>query len=463
MVTNKLASRSRQNTSDLFLSQAETVEKDSELAVLPRSAYQQIMEDVPAFQKPERPCVLEPGAKWVRPNSMDPTKLSFIAGGLDWLGLLAFGGPVSDDIHAACMAKRKAAAETHKPQYIELGGHTWKVEGKGTGVGSNSYDILLSCGFLYLNLNKRQGKGPVAHIWATGQYCNTREPQALHLELKRIVAAVGVKADYFKVERMDIFGDISGLMVSRVGMAFFQDKVVTRASDICLRFKRSARKMTSFSFGSRTNVFCRIYDKVEELSKDDDKKQQYLNAMGLEELPETMLRVEYAVRSDFLRETWRAETSDEVFASLSSLAEYLTQEWFRVCSQVDRNHTEQSKPAAWWAYLRGQLTAVFKTPEPRPQRPAPMPKTEKAAELVLGGIAAILAKNGLWFSTPQEAMASITFTENQLQKFRDRIEQKFTQNQQRLAAWVHYCAESASEAAQVLGLSAREPLGAGST
>ena len=140
-----------------------------------------------------------------------------------------------------------------------------------------------------------------------GRYCAGRDPQVLHKELKAIVCKAGVQPTRFIVSRLDIYGDVAAVPVSRVIKAFMSGNVVKRSRKWNFEGQGDFEQSTGIYFGKRGQaVMARIYDKVAELAKDEDKRTAFLAVHGLETMPPVVTRVEFEVLADFFRETWKA-------------------------------------------------------------------------------------------------------------------------------------------------------------
>ena len=331
----------------------------------------------------------------VRPCNTDPPKLTFFAGGLDWLKLYVFGGLCPERLRGVLEKAKKAAETDHPDRYIELGERLWQVQDHGEGKGSNSMAYLLCSGGLRLALNARES-GPCAMIEAQGAFCAGRAPFEVFEELKDIVRDVGCSIIRTTVSRLDIHADMLGLPMSRVAKAHNNDQIVRRAKEFGTRGFGRACDVETLYVGSRSSsVFARIYDKSRELSKNDEKAAHYKSIHGLSEVPEVLTRVEFELGGDFFRETWRAEDAEEGFKSLGTIARYLTHDWIRVCHHVDRNNTQKAKAVAWWQYMSDRLVMCMAGQGNRGDRLPVVPDTDRLKKQVVGTLASLCARLGV--------------------------------------------------------------------
>jgi hypothetical protein len=387
----------------------------------------------------------------VQSSITDLTKLKFIGFGLDWLRFPVYGRPVPSDVLLRLKVAKEEAKQSSSPVYFELGGLTWTVLANADrSKGVNSLPYVLTCAGVSLSLGEGGPGRPVAAIQATGRYCAMFHPLELKTELKSLIARVGVLAERFGVPtRLDIRGDVAGLHVTRLADAVAKDRVLTRAD--CDQVYRTHKKVNSVVFGRRGGrVYCRVYDKVLELSKDDDKRAEYLNANALEALPDVLTRVEYELTSDFFRETWKASSLDQVFETLGSLVEYLMHDWLRVCVDVNRNHTQLARVASWWQWLKSKMIAAAGVTGERPKGEMFSPDPTKLIKQVIGCASSALALVGL---VPKNARDSLLLLFDEFAglfdeaKFKDDFWRKSDQFAQFAQHWV---GRSASRAALVL-------------
>jgi hypothetical protein len=392
----------------------------------------------------------EKNARQVQSSITDLTKLSFVGFGVDWLRFPVYGRSVPSHVLADLKAAKAKAKGSQDPVYFELGGMTWTVVPNSDAKGVNNLPYMLKCAGVTLSLGEGGPGRPVAAVQATGRYCANFHPNELKTELKALVARVGVIAERFGCPtRLDIRGDVSGLHVSRLADAVAKDRVLTRAD--CDEVLRTHKKVNAVIFGRRGGrVYCRAYDKVLELSKDDDKRAEYLNVNALERLPEVLTRLEYELSSDFFRETWGARSLDQVFDTLGMLVEYLMHDWLRVCVDVNRNNTQRSKTTSWWAWLKSKMIAAAGASGERPKAEALEPDASKLVRQIIGCASSALALVGL---VPSNAKDAITLLFQEFLKDFDevRFKEQFWRKSERLSEFTQlWCGRSASRAALVL-------------
>ena len=385
----------------------------------------------------------------VRSCITDPSKRTFVAGGLDWLKLYAFGCPTNQDLLSR-LEKLKENAREGQTEWIELAGRRWKVEPHGDGKGANNLPYLLTHAGLRLALGGRQDSGPVAMIEAQGSYCGGVHPQELHRDLKEIVCRVGVNPERFTISRMDVHGDLAGIHLRTFLRVFASDCVVKRAKKWALYGEGNFENVSGLYFGKRgRGAYCRIYDKVRELETDDDKYKTYLAVHDLRELPAQLTRVEFELSGEWFREEWGDSLSDTVFERLGSVVDYLTNQWLRFCSHVDRKNTDSAKGTAWWKYLGSKMAQQMDGSKPRVVKPKPIPKTSKYLEQIRGNLAALVG--GKLGQGPPDIAAAFElvlpmFGETDNVKFRDSVENKCSLHEQRVVEWNQWCSQGMAEA-----------------
>lgn len=386
----------------------------------------------------------------VQTSITDLTKLRFVGFGVDWLRFPVYGRPVPSDVLARLKDAKAKAKESADPVYFELGGLHWTVVPKSDAKGVNNLPYMLKCAGVTLSLGEGGAGRPVAAVQASGLYCATCHPNELKTELKSLVLRVGVLAERFGVPtRLDIRGDVAGLHVGRMADAVAKDRVLTRAD--CDEVLRTHKKVNAVIFGRRGGrVYCRVYDKVLELSKDDTKRSAYLRLNNMESLPEVLTRVEYELSNDFFRETWGCQSLDQVFSTLGTLVEYLMHDWLRVCVEVNRNNTQRSKTVSWWQWLKQKMVAAAGATGERPKHEHLPADPTKLIKQIMGCASSALALVGL---VPKNAMDAISLLVQEFSsafdeaKFKDDFWRKSDQFAQFAQQWV---GRSSSRAALLL-------------
>ena len=331
----------------------------------------------------------------VQTSITDPTKSHFIGFACDWLSFQGYGQSVPPAVLERLEAAKLRAVDSETPVYFPLAGLTWTVKTVPKGKGSNSLPYVLSCAGLELSLAPGGPGRPVVRVDVTGRYCSQFNAQELLVHLKCLIAATGVRVERYGVpSRLDIRGDVAGLSVARAAELYNRDHVVCRADEDGLHREHS--KPNALLFGTRGGrVYCRIYDKVAELKKDDDKRNAWLSSNGLQVMPDVVTRVEFELRGEFFRETFPCRTIDEVFWNLGALVKYLMEDWLRFCSSLDRRHTKRSKTVAWWSWLKSKMIAQAGMMGERPKRESLPADPTKLAKQVIGCLSSALALVGL--------------------------------------------------------------------
>lgn len=356
----------------------------------------------------------------------DPAKLSFLCGGLDWLKLYGFGGLCPSWVLEDLRRLKMAAVEGSPDVFIELGGKIWTVEPYSSGKGSNCLAYVLTWGAVRLALSARPS-GPCAMIEAQGTFCAGRSPREVHDELRQIVTSVGCSPDRFVVSRLDIHADVVGVPFSRISKAFVSGNIVKRSKDWNMHGHGDFDKGTGLYFGKRGQpVIARVYDKARQLAANEDKAATYCCAHSLTEVPSVLTRVEFEMTADFFRDKWKWENSNEVLDGLSTVAEYLMNDWLRVCYHVDRNNTQLAKPASWWKFIADKLVNKLNAFGPVGERVPMVPNKERSISQVVGHVATICALAG---KAPRDLNHAFEYLSELLNeehnvRFRDKVELK---------------------------------------
>lgn len=372
-----------------------------------------------------QPVEVPESAGTVRMDNMDGSKLHSVGAHLDWYELKAYGNPIAETIYADLIQMRERV-RSGEAQTVELAGRVWEVQGRGIGIGTNSFGVLLKCPGLQLALAcRRADKGPCASVACIGSACAGRTPEQLDRCLRELVVSVGCDVEKFKAARVDLASDLTGLPMAEV------NRLLRAQMWVCQSHRINTvenGELETLTFGQRGSpVFLRVYDKRAELLKNVEKLRAYLEAHNLEELPETLVRIEFELNAEFFRERFVCESSAEVVRTLPAVAEYLFSSWCRFCSRLDRSHTERSVPCSWWTIAKDAMVKACSVAVPL-ARVRPVWKLPAVGRLLVSGVgcfAALCAREGV---SPQSAEAFGAFIADKVKStfasFREAIETK---------------------------------------
>jgi hypothetical protein len=165
------------------------------------------------------------------------------------------------------------------------------------------------------------------------------------------------------------------------------------------------RVLTGFTFGKRGGgVYARVYDKTAEADADAPIREVW-RASGWEQSADTVWRVEFELRPDFLRNLEAADGARLPTDPRAVLSRHLDDVWFHLASQwlvlrdrqSLRSRIERRSPEAWWEQLAvaGQLApSCFGPPRPMARRPRKVLDCTMLHKQIAGVLAAIGAYHG---------------------------------------------------------------------
>lgn len=258
---------------------------------------------------------------------------------------LSYPGDIKPAV-LAVLTKLKALAQSEHPDQLAsaqypLGSHIFEVKDKG----ARMFPFVLEDNAYRIQLSKPGKKLPMAYVKVSAEYLAHKGPQAVQEELAALLPE---------------FGDISGLnMVSRIDLAadftapvimdsWHRSAWVTRATEIHSYAKDQT--FTGWTVGMGGAIGCRLYNKIQEIIHTGKAWIINLWAPGGWMPGETVWRLEFEFKRDFLKERGLSSL-DSVLDNLDGLWSYATTEWLRltVPNEADATRSRWPTHGLWMA------------------------------------------------------------------------------------------------------------------
>lgn len=180
---------------------------------------------------------------------------------------------------------------------------------------------------------------------------------------QEIVRLLGGELHKDRIARIDVCVDLPGISVDTMQNAIWRGRFISRAkykaryavlSGSCqdldtMRIEeyKFGKKRTGVVIG-RSNISCRIYDKLHESCHREDKMLCLIHKRWGGEVPEEAARVEFQLRADALRKIsvaekkTKIETVDDWFKCRADICKYLCKSWLRIYRKdFDSTHTSR--------------------------------------------------------------------------------------------------------------------------
>lgn len=326
--------------------------------------------------------------------------------GIDWLRIAVTKGSVApESLRALEDAASAGRQDPARENWFQHGGRVWRLLPRSIGKGSNNLKYVCRAGGVQIGIADRK-TGTVASVELEGSFCAGRTPEQLVKAYTEILLEFGVSAERISVSRIDIAVDTTAVSMKDVAAAKDERRLVRRAKAVTAR--EYADEVTAVEIGRRGTVFLRIYDKVAELNSkgNADKKAAYLAAHGIEELPETLTRIEFEISGKGLRTIWKNSEACLIMKAVSFMIGELMSKWCRVVERVpdakNRNQT-RAKVADWWEQASTDAQRIIDAKQVIPAKPLPMPDLRAKVSQVVGLLGSIAGQTGAVVSCFREA------------------------------------------------------------
>ncbi len=293
--------------------------------------------------------------------NVTPPLPALSTGGLDWLDLSIYGSFEDDYWNEVCVAFDKAqkyAQEDNEEKSLVKLSESIIVpigaSGKGKGKSYSKW------WFQYQGITFRirqcqkalasDKSPPNVYVEIPSMPLMTYgEKGALNL-VETVLSLLGYKIARMSPSRVDMCVDLVDVSMSIVTDAFQKRCYVSRSRNFSNH--GSNNFVETLNFGSpKSNTSFRIYNKYIECKK-DLVKLSLLTGLRWGKRPDPevgAIRVEFQIRRDDLRDRHSIITYDDLVNKRTSLARWLTQNWFRFTeTEPSSNHTERYGPSEFW-------------------------------------------------------------------------------------------------------------------
>lgn len=249
---------------------------------------------------------------------------------------------------------------------LDDNGHNFFIQGYGANPGDSKYSyypyVLRELDIRYMfnrkEYNDEMPAGNCYIIIGSKPLMRWGE-QTCYEIINHAIGTLGGKIKECTVSRIDLCVDLADVTVQPFVDAIYHKAFVCRArnqafyqtDDLKIGTYAQHHKYTGVQVG-RSNILCRIYDKLEE-TKNDEEKRMLLNDYRFGgKLPQTVTRVEFQLRRDALRSinvNGKCQEGIKTFADYQTcradLLNYLCNSWLRFydSSVANRNHSERLK------------------------------------------------------------------------------------------------------------------------
>ena len=285
------------------------------------------------------------------PESLDRILAKRVVCGLDTLKLSLWvdweGSALLERLHAV----KSAAQDQDVPSLpVDLAGYEFNVMRAGT----MHFAYRLVRGDLRILINRRKATGPMptCRVEIGSVSCWSPGYREIYAQVRKVIELYGGVVVKERVSEVHLCADTVGESIHDLPVAN-QDYWVSRAYTFSTHYSR--RALTGVTIG-KGDLSLRVYDKILEIQNQSHKQEIFLQVWRLDSLDSCpVTRTEFHVRRPILREFEpKINTFDDLLNSLSSVWEYCTREWARLCSgEVDRKNKNQwhSKPHLFWRRL----------------------------------------------------------------------------------------------------------------
>lgn len=340
-------------------------------------------------------------------SNTDPTKSE--TGGIDTLVVSLYGGwnrlrwcrlqPFLSSVKQVIGGG--APASVSEP----ITGHDLLIHPAGARLGNGYAKFVFDVAGIRFKLVDRQEHNPRSPsiVVSMGSLAlMERGHKAVWALTRELLAGWGFIRERAIPTRVDLCVDHPGVSVKEFVEPVLSGRYVCRGRQQVLygeKFHRNGRRWTGFSIGK--SVHLRIYDKLEELrhASDDRKRNVLLARRWGGVLPEQATRVEFQLRRDILREQFSLDAVDDLYASLGRIANWLTEQWFRLTlSENTGNRPQDLEVAPLWADVSRMFSEwTAGANQPFPLRVVNPPSATRLVKQSAGCLSAALAQMG---STP---------------------------------------------------------------
>jgi hypothetical protein len=140
-----------------------------------------------------------------------------------------------------------------------------------------------------------------------------------------------------------------------------RDRAITKAMKGAMYWRGVPGTESSTGFDVGTDTKLRVYDKLVEVGSDPTKAAVMIERRWGGAVPECATRVEFQLRRDSLKENWQVTSVEDLFQKAHAIVEWLTQKWFRLSEEFDRENRNHDSAVTCdlWANVQAAFSSVF--------------------------------------------------------------------------------------------------------
>lgn len=277
--------------------------------------------------------------------------------------------------------------ESRAEAYFLLVDHSFEVLGKGRG----RFPFVLTDNWFHLQLSRAQSqKLPLAYVQVSSELLTRSGVPNVVTTLNNVVKVLAGKVIHPTVSRVDLCVDF----VTEENLeAIPQCHWITRACDQSRYYDE--RRFSGFTFGHRSVMSCRLYNKSIEIKK---SKKNYLiplwQAAGWDGEADVW-RLEFQFNRTVLNE-FRVDSVPDLQAQMNSLWCYATHAWLQLKRPLadDQNKTRWPLYSLWQELSKVPFNQHPVEPLLR-TRKARVPSDDYLYQAGLGPITSFMAREGI--------------------------------------------------------------------
>jgi len=276
-------------------------------------------------------------------------------------------------------------------------GLEWNLQRTGT----SKFIYRLKSGDVTLLFNRREPKGNIPNFRLeigslTAQTCLLQTVNDIRHWLER----QGAEFQKERVAEVHLAADFIGLDLKTLNIED-QDRWIQRSHSFAPFYEH--RKLTGISMG-KGDFMLRIYDKVTELKKSENKQEIFRDLWKVKDFNEhPVTRVEYQLRRPVLKEFNHLEycngidTVKQLFFGLRAVWKYATTDWSRfMATMIDRDNKHQSRAlySDFWNIVRAVAwTGLDELRREKPTKHKDIEALRKQARGILMSVAAFFVSS----------------------------------------------------------------------
>lgn len=257
---------------------------------------------------------------------------------------------------------------------VDLAGVCWRFS-RSAG-GNYGYFAMISGAGLSIQFCRTPGKTagaeiPLCKVVFGWQLANSSNLSGVMAKVFQYLEILGCQGLRYHISRLDIQYTTNAFTMDDIEQERAQNRVVTR----CRKVRKVEGESGALEYcawtSSKGGWTLRIYDKFREvMEKGDCDKFEWLTRFIGDGSSALMVRVEWELKRDFLRELG-VTTFDDLYNSWQSLTTHIMAYLVRFVDRDKANHSERTKPAPFWALIHSNLSGAGEGCQPLKNKTRP--------------------------------------------------------------------------------------------